>query len=194
MPALLTKWTGARWRAEKDHIGDLIKAKLVEVGQGHLKVRWKFNAGFTSKMGCARTDTDRRGGEMEFSGPLWPLASEEERDETVLHELAHVIVNCIHGYRMKWTRRGPRVQHHDNIFKSMLIRLGGTGARTHKVDNSQFKRRQARFGGACPGCGATISFSKSVRTKWLRGQQIRQHQCGQQLGWEWAARQGRVTE
>jgi len=189
----LLKWTRAQWREESDRINALIKVKLAESGQSHLRVRWSWNDSFTRRMGDAKFDGDQKGGVMRFSTPLWIAASEAERVETVLHELAHVIIGCQHGVLTKWTRRGPRRDSHGPRFKSMLIRLGGTGARTHNVDRSHVKTRtQARFGGPCPRCGVEVSVSKGVRTKWIRGRQTRRHRCGATLDVAWILAQGRV--
>ena len=188
----LLKWTYTQWREETTRINALIKGKLAEIGESNLRVRWSWNDSFTRRMGDAKHDTNRQGGVMRFSKPLWVSASEAERTETVLHELAHVIIGCQHGVLTKWTARGPRRDAHGPKFTSMLIKLGGTGARTHNVNRDHVKRKQARFGGPCPGCGAEITFSKSVRTKWLRGHQTRRHGCGQRLDSTWAATQRRA--
>lgn len=194
MTATVTTWTRAQWQAEGERIGRLIEAKKAEVGMESLRTRWEWNTEFTARMGDCRADRDRKGAKMRFSNPLWPVATEAERDETVLHELAHAIVECDPGPRFSYGRYGRRKhQKHDRIFKAMLIRLGGTGARTHNVDRTHVKRRQARFGGPCPGCQKAITFSKSVRTKWLRGLQVRRHKCGATLDATWARKADRVA-
>lgn len=189
----MTAWTRQQWREEGARIGALLESKLKEVGQEHLKVRWEWNNKFTRRMGDALPNRDRKGGKIRFSTPLWPAASVEEREETVLHELAHIIVECVHGPRFRWTSSGRKLERHDSIWRSMLIRLGGTGARTHNVDRTHVKRRQSRFGGPCPRCSQLISFSKAVRTKWLRQRQVRRHGCGQTLDVTWALNAKRVA-
>lgn len=189
----LLKWSHTRWREESNKISTLIQEKLAEIGVSYLRVRWRWNNEFTRRMGDAKHDGSREGGFMRFSKPLWPAASVAEREETVLHELAHVIVGCHNGVLMRWTARGPRRDIHGPKFQSMLLLLGGTGARTHNVDTSHVKRKQARFGGPCPGCGVEISVSKGVRTKWLRSSQTRRHRCGQPLDTAWMQKQGRTS-
>ena len=190
---LLLKWTYLQWQEETDKVNVLIKRKLAEIGKASLKVRWSWNDTFTRRMGDAKHDPDQKGGRMRFSKPLWPAASEGEREETVLHELAHIIVGCQHGILTRWTARGPQRVAHGPRFTSMLILLGGTGARTHKVNRDHVKRKQDRFGGPCPGCGQEVSFSQSVRTKWIRGRQTRRHRCGRTLDSAWAAQQRRAS-
>ena len=166
--------TAVNWRVEGARIGELIRTKLIEIGRPELKIRWEWNDRFTRRMGDAKSDPSGAGGRVRFSKPLWPVASEAERRETVLHELAHILVDCLHGRQVTFTRRGrPQRVSHGRKFKSMLIRLGGTGARTHSVDTSSVRGRQARFVLECPGCQKAISFSKSVRTKWIRRSQTR---------------------
>ncbi len=188
MTQTLERWTRTQWQAEGERIGALIKAKLAAVGAEGLRVRWEWNDTFTLRMGDCKPDLDRKGARMRFSKPLWLAASPAQRDETVLHELAHAIVECVPGPRFTWDRRGRRKhQKHDRVFKSMLVRLGGTGARTHKVDRSHVRRRQVRFVAPCSGCGKVIDFSKAVKTKWIRYNQVRCCRgCGASLDSTWA--------
>lgn len=175
---MTTTMTRAEWAAEKIQIGGLIQRKLCKIGKSHLKIQWSFNTSFTRRMGDAKPDLDRSGGRLRFSTPLWPVASEAERTETVLHELAHILDFAENGRRYNYGRRGRRtVERHGASFKRILISLGGTGDRTHNVNRDHVKRKQARWSFPCPGCQTPISFGKAMRTRWITRGQIRQCRC-----------------
>lgn len=71
---------------------------------------------------------------LKLSIPLMSKATEEERHNTITHELAHLIDYVI--------RDGSS---HDHAWKHIHQSLGGNGRRCHQIDNSEFARTITRF-------------------------------------------------
>lgn len=84
-------------------INDTIAETLAKVGEANGRefadIRWEW-ARFTSKMGSA--STHRR--LIRFAAPLWSHATEEQRRQTVVHEVCHILSDQIAGRR---TIHGP---------------------------------------------------------------------------------------
>lgn len=70
---------------------------------------------------------------ISLSRHILPLASDEEIRETILHEVAHALTP---GHS------------HDGIWRAKLIEMGGTGARTHKMETPK-----GRYEVVCAKCG-----------------------------------------
>ena len=70
---------------------------------------------------------------ISLSRHILPLASDEEIRETILHEVAHALTP---GHS------------HDGIWRAKLIEMGGTGARTHKMETPK-----GRYDVVCAKCG-----------------------------------------
>lgn len=70
---------------------------------------------------------------ISLSRHILPLASDEEIRETILHEIAHALTP---GHS------------HDGVWRAKLIEMGGTGARTHKMETPK-----GRYELICKNCG-----------------------------------------
>lgn len=98
---------------------------------------------------------------VRFSIPLWPRASKAERDETVAHEVAHLVVAYRHAVAIiEWRARcdeelhaltgdayhramgrqygrGPRrPSAHGAEWRAVMVEMGYTPNRTHNVDRT----------------------------------------------------------
>lgn len=71
---------------------------------------------------------------LTLSNPLMSNATEDQRHNTITHELAHLIDYVI--------RDGSS---HDYAWKCIHQSLGGNGHRCHQIDNSEFARTITRF-------------------------------------------------
>lgn len=124
--------------------------KRIELGRARDLVEWGcetlniltpvkvvFSASMTRCMGKASGPR----AEIRLSAPLWLRATPEERDETIVHELAHIIDFLRNNGWRKGT--GGKRLVHDQVFKAIVQSLGGEGSRCHKVDTSGLKRRRA---------------------------------------------------
>jgi SprT protein len=89
-------------------ITDLIRSTLVQVAHEDLEIHWRWSSRFTSRMG----DANYRTGELRFSRPLWPVASLDERRETIVHEVCHLVTYAefgIDGWRASHGREWREV-------------------------------------------------------------------------------------
>ena len=161
------RWPVRWWREEKERIREIIEDAKARVGMEHVSISAEWNTRFTRRMGDASPMLRR----TRYSKPLWPLASPEEREETVRHEVAHVLANIKYGANCA----------HDRRWQAMHRACGGKKGRTHNVDRGSLGRKQARFAVPCPGCSRVHSVSKSMRTKWIRRLQIRVCACRTRL-------------
>lgn len=95
---------------------------------------------------------------VSFSQHILPNASDEDILETVRHEVAHALVGHAAGH-------GPE-------FKRQLIEMGGTGARTHKMEVPEL-----RWVATCPEHG-------KIGTRRSTPQGIHTHKrCGKPITW-----------
>lgn len=93
--------------AERAGVIQLVKVTLDQHGHGHrfarneIQVSWDLKMTFAvAQAGCLGTWTKhdpRLSYEIRLSRPLWPTLDHRDRYETVLHELAHVLVAELHG-------------------------------------------------------------------------------------------------
>jgi len=181
------QWTRQRWREENERIDSIIERGKARVGLEHVRTSWGWNKRFTRKLGDAMGTTGR----MRFSVPLWPRATEQEREETVLHELAHILVFAQCGVIRQGF--GRQRESHGPNWKAMMRALGANPQRCHTVDRTGLKRTQERYVVPCPGCDRKHSISKSLRTKWVRQRQTRRCKCLTSLGPELAAAARRAS-
>jgi len=79
---------------------------------------------------------------VQFSIPLWLRATEEERDETVVHEICHVVVAYKNGGLQP--RSGRRRRPHGAEWKAMMRKAGVEPRRCHNVDNSDLKQKRKK--------------------------------------------------
>lgn len=99
-----------------------------------------------------------RGGLLHWCIALYETASDEDREENCLHELAHILANL---------EAGKRVGHKAG-WKRMMRRLGITPKRCHSQDVSHVKRKQRRYLVLCPdSCGWSFKATASRRTRRL---------------------------
>ena len=80
----IKRWV--RFACESNGVSELAQAIIVE-----------WNPRFTRKMGDARYNQFTYLAKIRLSLPLWPRASQKERQETVIHEACHIIAAYKHG-------------------------------------------------------------------------------------------------
>lgn len=102
-------------------------------------VQWEWNATFTARMGDANYVLKR----IRLSSPLWPRASEQERENTVKHEACHIITRMQYGYSVK---------SHGLEWRATMRNCGLKAARCHRVDRTGLARRARRYPATC-NCG-----------------------------------------
>lgn len=99
-----------------------------------LEILW--NERFTARMGDARYNYSTGQCRVRFSVPLWPRASQEERRQTAIHEVCHIVA----GHRAH-TVGLRRPQPHGHEWQALMRRCGLEPKRTHKVNRDGLRRR-----------------------------------------------------
>jgi SprT protein len=107
---------------------------LVPEFYSRIKVEW--NARFTRKVGDANYRLNR----VRFSAPLWPRASEQERRETVIHEVCHLVAN----YKYNLSAKVGHCSPHGVEWKSLMRKCGILPKRTHNVDRTGLRRNHTQ--------------------------------------------------
>lgn len=104
---------------------------------------WKITFDTAKKRGGAchyRTKT------ISLSKAIMATATDAEIRETILHETAHALTP---GHS------------HDHVWKSMLISMGGTGARTHNMEVPK-----GRYEMYCSRCESVIGYRHQKQGMW----------------------------
>lgn len=141
----------------------------IDLGVNPPDIRLEWNSRFTRKMGDARVvDRDLRLGRVRLSLPLWPHMTERAREETIVHEIAHVYASL----------EQPRAGHGE-IWKRWMRRFGVTPERLYQIDAATFtntaavkakRRKLKRYVGRCDGpCGRVVTMSAIQRGRALKG-------------------------
>ena len=123
-------------------------------------IRVEWNSKFTARLGDAlyQRSFSARGASVtqplkpqkarvRFSIPLWPRASEQERRETVIHEICHIV--CSHEAAL--AGRG-KPQAHGWEWKALMRKCGVKPERCHNVDRTGLKKTRKVIDASC-GCG-----------------------------------------
>lgn len=84
---------------------------------------------------------------VRFSIPLWPRASVQERYETVVHEICHIVAN----HEAALAGR-PRPQAHGHEWKRLMWKAGVEPKRCHNVDRTGLAKTNKVIDASC-GCG-----------------------------------------
>lgn len=87
---------------------------------------------------------------LSFSKVLWPHMSPEQRRNTVLHEVAHVLAGVGQGHNAKWRR--------------IHLSLGGDGRRCSDVD-IPMEAVRPKYLGTCPNGHQSSRTRISARTR-----------------------------
>jgi len=141
---------------ERQRVAALALALLAKGGAPELasKLTIEWNPDFTRRLGDASYLRTR----VRFSIPLWGRSSEAQHDETVAHEIAHLIAHHLYG-------RTRRVSPHGAEWLRVMASLGyPNAARCHKVDRTGLRRQQARVAVARCDCTTHQLTARRVRS------------------------------
>lgn len=95
---------------------------------------------------------------MKFSCPLWLRATPEQRDETIVHEICHVLDYILNG----------KSNGHNRVWKQLMIKCGYPPKRCHNIDRTGIARRNKRVAASCP-CGNMTSLGSTQAGRLRRG-------------------------
>lgn len=135
----------------------------------HLKIGWSSR--FTSAMGKARYSLVTK--EIRFSIPLWPRATEEQRRETVIHEVCHIVS------RKEANDRGINIRAHGPEWRALMRKCGVKPDRTHDVDNRGLSNRR-RIALKCR-CSEPIKVTPYIAGRMAAGAKYGCRACGSVL-------------
>ena len=134
-----------------------------------VKINIEFNSRFTSRMGDANANYMR----IRLSSPLWKVATEVQRRETVIHEACHIIDSRKYGVT---TSHGRNWQH-------CMTMCGLEPNRLHCVDTSSV--RQVRRRCAVKGCTCVTDplndVGSTVGGRMRKGREYHCRKCGNQI-------------
>ena len=127
------------------------------------------NLKFSNRMTRAVGNCNRLG-VIKLSGVYWPRIEDENKKNTIIHEVCHYLVMISY----------PRAKSHGWEWKAMMIKAGIKNPQRlfkGKVDMENFPKRKSRkkYMALCP-CGAKPRFTKKVETKIVTGAAI--YSCG----------------
>jgi predicted SprT family Zn-dependent metalloprotease len=165
---------------EEQRVTTLARSLMEQAGFGHVRLGVKFSGRMTTALGKAIVYRDGRNPEVRFSRVIWPKADPAERDNTVAHEVAHVIAGLKYGENCG----------HDWRWRRTMQALGYTPTRCHTVDREGIQARRAekraRTGVHVPcACGTTVRLSTRMANKCIRNRSgVRHVACGRAIHWD----------
>lgn len=127
---------------------DLVRETLFKLGAGGLSglVKVEWNKRFTWKMGDAQYRPTMR---IRLSTSLWPLATEAERTETVIHEVCHIVDRHLASVDPSYQRSSS----HGFSWRALMSKCGAKGDRCHSVKRppEMLRKRAVKVEMTC-GC------------------------------------------
>lgn len=178
---------------DQAHINGLIGQTLERVNATELrgKIKFQWSRRFTRRLGDARWDFHKGTGKVRFSIPLWPRATQEQRDEVVVHEVCHIVADWRYGNPYVDPKTGKtrgKRQIHNKNWKATMRQAGiQNPQRCHTVNRDGLRRtqrkrtpqRKVRFKCGCPeGVAAGAIVAKRIL---LQGRTYYCKKCRQRL-------------
>lgn len=124
-----------------------VKAMVADVCVrcGHPEVAERINIRWSNRMTSAMGNASRKSMMasqylVKLSTPLFLRATVEERTQTVIHEVCHVLDGIVNNRKMS----------HGPTWKAMMRRAGVQPKRFHNVDNTGLRKAQKTYRYVCP--------------------------------------------
>lgn len=89
---------------------------------------------------------------ISYGVPFLLYASDAERANTVLHEVAHAITGAGHGHELTW--------------KNNFLKLGGNGSVSSHYPDSIYTEANFTWLGTCPTCKDRTGMNNAPETVW----------------------------
>ena len=109
---------------------------------------------------------------VQFSSKIFELAGEKEQDETVVHEVCHVVARYIDNQLV--TRQG--FNGHGQFWASLMKKVGVPPTRYHCVNTTSLRKKVQRVNAYCL-CEKPIEITLNRVTKMMRGCAYRCIKC-----------------
>lgn len=157
------------------NILNTVASVLRTLGHDDLNIRVEWNGRFTRRMGDAQYHSKRDAGVIRLSSPLWPRATDDQRRQTVIHEVCHVVQDRIDYKKSMQLGRTLRSSSHGHGWQMLMLRCGVTPRRCHTVDRTGLTPYAAKC--ACRTHGIGHRMYRNIQ----RGAQYRCRECGQKI-------------
>jgi len=128
----------------------LLSPELTEYLLSHMTLVWSHRMSRT--FGLARYAHAKKEMGVTLSSILWEAASEEERRETVYHEVAHIIVYLIHYHKNPRPRKSPEAHGREWKWTMRMIGYPNPSAK-HTVANHVYEESVGNIPVYC-GCSS----------------------------------------
>jgi predicted SprT family Zn-dependent metalloprotease len=124
-----------------------VKAVVKEVCErcGRPEVAERINLKWSGRMTSAMGNASRKSMTayhytIKLSTPLFLRATVDERRQTVIHEVCHVLDGIVNNVKMS----------HGSSWKAMMRRAGVDAKRCHTVDNTGLRKASKTYRYVCP--------------------------------------------
>lgn len=146
---------------------------LAILGYPRLKLHIEWNSRFTSKMGDATYYRPPGCPRIRLSEPMWPMRTEAERRDTVIHEVCHIVVRYEEA-----TTLSKRSKHHGPEWKAKMRQCGLEPMRCHDFDVSKAPGSRRKKKLYC-GCDSPHMVTANKHNKAASGASYRCKTCKQ---------------
>lgn len=143
-------------KEELENIEDIHQECQKLAGIYDVKIKFQFNGRFSNRAGDARVITVKPPyGIVRFSKPLWPHATDKQKEQTIKHEIAHI-----------WAEIQKPGSKHGKWWRRMFAKLNPPFGvkRLHSIDRSLVIDRLCFD---CPWCGTSHLLSKRFKKRWI---------------------------
>lgn len=153
-PSIIGLVTETRTYETLTEIRALVDETCAALGMPNAVTTIQWNGRFSNRMGDANWVLRR----VRFSSVLWPRATVEDRRQTIIHEVCHIVANVTAGKTVR----------HGLAWKATMRRAGVRPDRCHSVDRTGIRRRNAGSISvvcACPGKIMTLGKLRAGRMR-----------------------------
>ena len=130
-------------------------------------VRISWNNRFTRRFADASYSEMR----IRLSTPLWKRATEQEKRDTIAHEMCHIV--AIHRF-------GHQIKDHGGEWRACMIIAGYKPERCHRIDRVGLKRTTKTNKAQCD-CGPHMISAKKFKDIITKNQSWVCRKCKQEL-------------
>lgn len=113
-------------------------------------IHFKFHKRLTNAMGQAFPRTRL----VELSAPLWPRATEQEKKQTVGHEVCHIVAYILHGS-----------SGHDKGWKQCMNNAGLEALLYHKVNRDGLQKQYIKYQVKCNCVSVWIGHTRAAKVR-----------------------------
>lgn len=148
---------------------------LNRLGRGNLwkDINWNigFQSGLTARCGDARYQHNIRTATIRISSDLWPYATMEQREQTMFHEVCHIVDNYLASVTPLYLKnlnqeRTGRRDSHGPTWAALMRKAGKSPDRLADVKRpASMRKTYTRYTLTCGCRSGTISANKMTRMR-----------------------------